>query len=235
LDERRVVDVPALLGQLGFPPGARLLVGGSTHAGEEAILADIFQRLRPQFPDLYLILVPRHFERGREVGRALSERGVRFVYRKDIGANHRFKDVDCLVVNTTGELKLFYEHASVVFVGKSLTAEGGQNPIEPGALAKPILFGPHMQNFEAIARALVERDGAVQVSNAAELETALTHLLSDPARCEELGRNALQVVRENLGAIERTVDMIVEHLDTSEIYVAPKREAALPGSIAAAS
>jgi 3-deoxy-D-manno-octulosonic-acid transferase len=72
LDERRLLDVPALLRQLHVPPGARLLVGGSTHAGEEAILADVYVRLRRTFPDLFLVLVPRHFERGKEVGKQLA-------------------------------------------------------------------------------------------------------------------------------------------------------------------
>ncbi len=226
LEERRLIDVPELLRQIGVPAGARLLVGGSTHAGEEAILAEIFVRLRERFPDLFLVLVPRHFERGKEVGRELSARGVKFIYRSEITAHTQYqaRQADCLLVNTTGELKYFYEHATVVFVGKSLTAEGGQNPVEPGALAKPMVFGPHMQNFEAIAQALLARGGAVQVQSAAELETALADLLAHEARAAELGRNALRVVRENLGAIERTVEMIVEHLDHEEIYIASRRQ-----------
>src|SRR5208283_649572 len=105
LDERRLLDVPAMLGQLGLAPGARILLGGSTHAGEEAILAEQFLRLRARFPDLFLVLVPRHFERCREVGRQLEARGLRFVYRNGITAPTRFQpgEVDCLLVNTTGE------------------------------------------------------------------------------------------------------------------------------------
>jgi 3-deoxy-D-manno-octulosonic-acid transferase len=138
--------------------------------------------------------------------------------------------VDCLLVNTTGELKYFYEHATAIFVGKSLAAEGGQNPIEPGALGKPMVFGPNMQNFEAIANTFVEQRGAIQVRNADELESALTELLSDPSKAAVMGSNALQVVRNNLGAIEKTVEMIVEHLDGTEVYVAPKRNEVLQKS-----
>jgi 3-deoxy-D-manno-octulosonic-acid transferase len=226
LEERRVLDVRGLLRQLGMPDNARLLVAGSTHAGEEAIMAQIFLRLRQRFPDLYLVVVPRHFERGKEAGRVLSAAGVKFAYRSEISVNSRYNsgDVDCLLVNTTGELKYFYQHASVIFVGKSLTAEGGQNPIEPGALAKPVLFGPNMQNFEAIAKALVEAQGAIQVRDAAELETAIATLLQNPESAAALGRNALAVVRQNLGGIERTVDMIVANMEGSEIYIAPRRE-----------
>jgi len=226
LDERRLLDVPALLRQLGVKPGAPLLVGGSTHAGEEGILAEIFLRLRQKFSDLFLVLVPRHFERSREVGRELETRGVKFVYRSEITANSQRNhgELDCLLVNTTGELKYFYEHAAVIFVGKSLTAEGGQNPIEPGALGKAMVFGPNMQNFADVVRNFIAQDGAVQVRNVAELESALAQLLSAPARREQLGRNALKVVRENLGAVERTVDMIVERLKREEFYVAPMKK-----------
>src|SRR6185369_13611557 len=138
LEERRLLNVPELLRQLGVPEGARLLVAGSTHPGEEAILGEVFLRLRARFPELFLVVVPRHFERGKEAGKDLCACGVKFVYRSEMSVSTRYKpnEVQCLLVNTTGELKYFYEHAAVIFVGKSLTAEGGQNPVEPGALGK---------------------------------------------------------------------------------------------------
>jgi 3-deoxy-D-manno-octulosonic-acid transferase len=184
-----------------------------------------------------LRLVPRHFERGKEVGKELSDRSIRFVYRTEIGINTQFKtnEVECLIVNTTGELKYFYEPASVIFIGKSLTAEGGQNPIEPGALGKAILFGPKMQNFQSIASAFVANRGAIQVENTKELEAALAELLANPDRRLELGRNALKVVRENLGSIERTVEMIVKHLHGEEVYVAPQCIEIPPGGKARGS
>ena len=214
LEERRSLDVPALLRQAGAKPGSPLIVAGSTHAGEEAILAEQFLRLQARFPDLFLVLVPRHFERSREVGRELEARGVKFAYRSELMSHEELAPgkVECLIVNTTGELKYFYEHATVIFVGKSLTAQGGQNPIEPGALGKAMVFGPNMQNFAEVARGFVQRDGAIQVRDAAALEKTLGDLLGNEARREELGRNALKVVQENLGAIERTVDMIVERI-----------------------
>jgi 3-deoxy-D-manno-octulosonic-acid transferase len=224
IDERRMLDVPAMLHQVGVKPGARVLLGGSTHAGEEAILAEQFLRLRAHFPDLFLVLVPRHFERSREVSRELQARGLRFAFRSELMGHTQFEpgEIDCLIVNTTGELKYFYEHANIVFIGKSLTAQGGQNPIEPGALGKAMVFGPNMQNFAEVAGELVRQEGAVQVRDAAELEKALGELLMDEAHRGRLGRNALKVVRENLGAIDRTVDMIVQHLADGELFVAPR-------------
>jgi 3-deoxy-D-manno-octulosonic-acid transferase len=226
LEERRLLDVPAFLRQIGVDPSTPIIVAGSTHQGEEGLLADIFLRLKSRFPGLFLVLVPRHFERGREVGRELGTRGVKFVYRSEIVTNTSYKpgEVECLLVNTTGELKFFYEHATVIFVGKSLTAEGGQNPIEPGALAKPMVFGPNMQNFQEIVSRFLEENGAVQVKNAAELEQALASLISDEARRTEIGHNALRVVRQNLGAIDRTVEMILSGLDHEELYVAPQKQ-----------
>jgi 3-deoxy-D-manno-octulosonic-acid transferase len=217
LDERRLLDVPSLLRQVGVMPGARLLLGGSTHAGEEAILAEQFLRLRTRFPDLFLVLVPRHFERSREVGSELEARGLRYAYRSEIMAHTQFEPgkIDCLIVNTTGELRYFYEHATIIFIGKSLAAQGGQNPIEPGALGKAMVFGPNMQNFAEVVREFLEQKGAVQVRDPAELERVLGELLADESRREQLGRNALKVVHENLGAIDRTVDMIVKHLAIS--------------------
>jgi 3-deoxy-D-manno-octulosonic-acid transferase len=181
--------------------------------------------LRARFPDLFLVLAPRHFERSREVGRELVAQGLKCAYRSEITATTQLApgEVNCLIVNTTGELRFFYEYATLIFVGKSLTASasGGQNPIEPAALGKAMLFGPNMQNFADIVRLFLAKDAAVQVRDAAELENQLMALLGNSQRREEIGRNALQVVQENLGPIERTVEMILRHLEGGELYVAP--------------
>jgi 3-deoxy-D-manno-octulosonic-acid transferase len=215
------LDVPGILRRIGVPPAARILLGGSTHDGEEAVLAEIFQRLRKQFPDLFLIVVPRHFERSKDAARDIRKFGVKLINRSEVIADTRVQpgEVDCLLVNTTGELMYFYEHATVVFVGKSLTSEGGQNPIEPAALGKSVVFGPNMQNFADVARAFLAQDGAVQVQNAAELESKFAELLANEERRAQLGRNAVKVVQENRGAINRTVDMILNRLGQSEIYI----------------
>jgi 3-deoxy-D-manno-octulosonic-acid transferase len=214
LSENRELNVPGLLEQIGVPDDALVLVAGSTHEGEELLLADIARRLRKKFPKLFLILVPRHFERCGDLSQKLRANGVKFILRNAVYAHTRLSpgEVDCLLVNTTGELKFFYEPASVVFVGKSLTAAGGQNPIEPAALGKPVVFGPNMQNFKDIVRLFLSRDAAVQVKNAQELESSLAALLENPTRRAELGRRAQDVVVENLGSINRTVDMILPEL-----------------------
>src|SRR5208337_957872 len=146
------------------------------------------KRLRVKFPKLFLVLVPRHFERCREVGQKLRARGVNFFWRSEFSGRTNLSagDLECLLVNTTGELRFFYEHATLVFVGKSLTAVGGQNPIEPGAAGKAMVFGPNMQNFTDIARNFIARNAAVQVADAEALETVIGELLADGTRREEL-------------------------------------------------
>jgi 3-deoxy-D-manno-octulosonic-acid transferase len=225
LNEQRKLDVRGLLRQIGVADDALILVAGSTHDGEELLLADMAARLRQKFPNLFLVLVPRHFERCNDLGLKLKARGVKFILRNAIFANTQLRagEVDCLVVNTTGELKFFYEPASVVFVGKSLTSVGGQNPIEPGAQGKAIVFGPHMQNFADITRSFLKKNAAVQVKNPEELERALTELLANPTRRDALGRAALEIVAENLGAVERTVDMILPELARRDLYIVPKK------------
>jgi 3-deoxy-D-manno-octulosonic-acid transferase len=231
IEERRHIDVRAMLRQLGIADEARILIGGSTHAGEEAFLARLFQRLKTKFPDLFLVLVPRHFERSRKVGKELTALGVKFAFRTDLtsGRNYPPGSVDCLLVNTTGELKSFYEFGSVVFIGKSLTAKGGQNPIEPGALGKAMVFGPNMQNFEPIASSFVSRQGALQVADASQLETVVETLLADEKLRLELGQNAMQVVNENRGALERTVDIILASIKHQDVYTVDRPEAGVTG------
>ncbi len=222
--ERRALDVRGLLRQIGVPDDAPILVAGSTHDGEEVLLTALAQRLREKFPKLFLILVPRHFERCKDIGQKLKARGVKFISRSEIFANTKLAPgaLDCLLVNSTGELKFFYEPATVVFVGKSLTAFGGQNPIEPGAQGKAIVFGPNMQNFTDITRAFLAKNAAVQVKTPEELERIIGELLADDARRAALGRAALAVVAENLGAVERTVEMILPHLKQRGIFVREK-------------
>jgi 3-deoxy-D-manno-octulosonic-acid transferase len=221
-NKNRALDVTALLRQLGVPPDAPILVAGSTHDGEEMILAE---RLRARFPKLFLVLVPRHFERCREVGQKLRARGMKFMFRSEIYPDTKLEPgaLDCLLVNTTGELKFFYEPATVVFVGKSLAAIGGQNPIEPCALGKAVVLGPNMQNFEDVTRIFLAQNAVMQVSDAAALEKAISDLLADESRRAQLGRNALKVVAENLGAIDRTLKIILEELKTRGIYLAPEK------------
>ncbi|MBM3845732.1 MAG: 3-deoxy-D-manno-octulosonic acid transferase [Verrucomicrobia bacterium] len=221
IGERRLTDTSTVLKQMGVGADQPILVAGSTHAGEEALIGKVILALRARHPNLFLVVVPRHAERSKQAGNDLEGLGLRVAYRTELTqtTQHAAGSKDCLIVNTTGELKDFYKHASLIFVGKSLRAHGGQNPIEPGALGKAMLFGPNMENFRAIADAFLAAGGAVQVKDPRELEQTVDALLDNPARREEMGKAALKVVQENKGAMDRTVEMIVEQLKDRRILV----------------
>jgi 3-deoxy-D-manno-octulosonic-acid transferase len=213
------VDAKSLLSKLGIEPSAPVIIGGSTHNGEEEILGRIFLHLKKHWKNLFLILVPRHFERTGDVAAVLNRLGISYILRTEVDSKPAIEpgSIQCLLVNTTGELKDFYRCATVVFVGKSLTAEGGQNPIEPAALGKPIVFGKNMQNFAAIAKILLKREAAMQVNDESELESAISKLLQDREFADKLGKNALKVIEENSGAVDKTVSMMLKVLEEKGI------------------
>ena len=206
------VDISSLLKILGVNDKTSIIVAGSTHHGEEEILVRLFKRLQKKYLNIFLILVPRHQERGKEVGEILTEQEVNFVFRNQVSDNIApmpFGSLDCLLVNTTGELKSFYEKATLVFVGKSLTARGGQSPVEPAAFAKPIIFGPYMANFAEITAKFLSNDAAIQVADETELQEAFELLITDESKRNAMGKAAQQVVQENKGATEQTISMIL--------------------------
>jgi len=199
---RPVRDFRPVLESLGVPPNAPVLLGGSTFEGEEKLLAETHRSLRKKFPSLFLILVPRHQERGDSVARELASLGLRVARRTrpEPGQNP-----DLLLVDTTGELASWYHLATVVFIGKSLAARGGQNPAEPITAGVPVVFGPNMQNFQPLADTLVREGGAIQVPTPAELEPAIASLLENPARRESTVRAAANCLLSHRGATRRTV------------------------------
>jgi 3-deoxy-D-manno-octulosonic-acid transferase len=119
-------------------------------------------------------------------------------------------DWDILVLDTTGELKDWYSLATLAFVGKSLSSHGGQNPVEPALAGKPVVFGPHMENFESVVRLLLQAEGAVQVASSADLEAEVTTLLGAPERRRALGQNAIRSLAAHQGATLRTVAAILK-------------------------
>ena len=223
LHERRVLDVPSMLRRMGVDLNARLLVCAGTCDGEEAVLVDCFLRLRMRFPDLFLVLAPRRFDRCRDLGGLLRARQVKFVYRNEITPATQLEpgSVECLLLNTSGELRLFCDRAAVIFVGTSLSGNGDQDPIEPGMAAKALVFGPKSGPFAGVVRAFIGAGGALPVGNPEELETGLAELLADEQRREQMGRQAIEVVRQALSPIDRTVELIVKHLRDQELFFGP--------------
>jgi 3-deoxy-D-manno-octulosonic-acid transferase len=186
-----------------------VLFGGSTHRGEEEILAGIFLRLRQQFPSLRLFIAPRHVERLREIRAQFGALPMRVTLASEVAIGRK-SDADCIVLDTTGELHRWYAIATIVFIGKSLTAHGGQNPVEPIIAGKPVLFGPHMENFATLAKALVLKKGAIQVHNMDSLELTIAELLRDSEACQRLVQRAREVLSEHQGATARVAGLIHE-------------------------
>jgi len=184
-----------------------VLFGGSTHRGEEEILAKVFLRLRQKFPSLCLFIAPRHVERVPEIRRQLEALSLDVRLASE-AANHGDAEPDCVILDTTGELQGWYGIATVVFMGKSLTTHGGQNPVEPIAAGKPIIFGLHMENFATLAKALVSKSGAIQVRDADALDRAAEKLLHDSQARQQLVQNAREVLNEHRGATARTAALI---------------------------
>ena len=191
-----------ILAELGVEESAPVILAGSTHSGEERLIGEIVIRLKRDFPNLFFIAVPRHAERWKEVREQLDQIGLRVALRA--GEGRAPENPDTLLVNTTGELRDWYDQATVVFVGKSLTAHGGQNPAEAVAAGKAVVFGPNMENFSSLAAQLVREGGASQVSNAAGLEQKLRELLSHAEKRVELAANAARCLEDHHGATART-------------------------------
>ncbi len=190
-----------------------VLFGGSTHRGEEKMLAGIFLRLRQQFPALRLFIAPRHVERLPEIRADLGVFPLRVALASE-SRQGRDADADCFLLDTTGELQRWYGIATVVFVGKSLTAHGGQNPVEPIFSGKPVVFGPHMENFAMLAKRLLSKNGAIQVADTDSLEVAVAELLRDGDARKRLVQNARAVLSEHRGATARAAGLV--HLYSPE-------------------
>jgi 3-deoxy-D-manno-octulosonic-acid transferase len=186
-----------------------VLFGGSTHRGEEEILARVFLRLRQQFSSLRLFIAPRHVERLREIRAQLAALPLRVALASEVAVD-RESDADCFLLDTTGELQRWYSIATIVFIGKSLTAQGGQNPVEPIMAGKPVVFGPHMENFATLAKALVRKKGAIQVRDVDSLEMTIAGLLRDSDARQRLLQNARDVLSKHHGATARAAVLIHE-------------------------
>jgi 3-deoxy-D-manno-octulosonic-acid transferase len=209
-DVRLNPDLPLeVLRSFGIDRDTPILFGGSTHAGEEEILGEIFQRLRTDFPTFTLIVAPRHVERVGEIRTRLERLGLNVSLRSEIGRAHA-SPPDCLLLDTTGELQHWYSVATIVFVGKSLTARGGQNPVEPILAGKPVLFGPHMENFSALAEALITNQAAVQVRDPNSLQQQIAWLLRDRDAALRLVANAQSVLARHSGATARTAALVLD-------------------------
>jgi 3-deoxy-D-manno-octulosonic-acid transferase len=184
----------------------KVIVAGSTHRGEEQFMLRAYLELRQKYPDLFLILAPRHPERFREVKDLLRQKNIPFILRS--ARTKASSECRVMLLDTLGELTKFYALATVAFVGKSLTQRGGHNPLEPASCGKPVLFGPHMDNFREVAEVLTSEGGAVEVADFRDLVSAFDRLLADGDSAREMGRRARKSVESRTGCVSRTVSKL---------------------------
>ena len=190
-----------------------LWICGSTREGEEQTLLEAFQSLRQEFPSLRLLLAPRHPHRVDEIARLTEDRQMSYLRRSELNSQNP-DPPEVLLLDTIGELAYLYQLADVVFVGGSLVPTGGHNIIEVAYFSKPILFGPHMENFKEISAAFLGSDAAIQVGSGEELPKKMGELLKDPSKRKALGANARQVIEDNQGAVGRTLEIVEGYLRT---------------------
>ncbi|MCS6925372.1 MAG: 3-deoxy-D-manno-octulosonic acid transferase [Candidatus Binatia bacterium] len=189
-----------------------LLIAASTHAGEEEVLLHAYDMLRTAVPRLVLLLAPRHPQRFPHVEQLLKTKGYRYLKRSQVGTAQG-EEVEVFLLDTLGELVSFYSSATLAFVGGSLVkGPGGHSLIEPALAQVPVCFGPHTQNFAAIAEALVHAGGGCAVPDAQSLCHWALPLLTDSRARREAGWRAYEVVKQGQGAVARTMAAVLQHL-----------------------
>jgi len=192
-----------------FDPDDRILLAGSTQAPEESLALATFQAVRHDDPRLRLVLVPRHPDRFDEVARMLAEAHEPFVRRSQLDAQTPDPRSRILLVDVVGELAAWWGTAHIAYVGGSLTQRGGQNMVEPAAYGAAVAFGPNTWNFRDIVAALLAAEAAVVVHDQLELTAFVRRCLADPPFAQWLGRRAQRLVASQLGATERTAEILI--------------------------
>lgn len=197
---------------LQLPKNRLRLIAGSIHAGEETHLLQAFLTLQKDFPSLYLIIAPRNLDRVPAIEKQCAQKGLKTQLRtKQQGAGNGTSEI--FLLNTLGELATCYQLAEIAFVGGSLVEKRGHNPIEPALFAHPVLFGPHMEDFNAIAAELVKAGGAFVVHDTESLITTLRSLLQSKTEREQAGKAAQQSVLQQQGGIVRHLQLINSFLE----------------------
>ena len=188
----------------------RVWIAGSTHEGEEEMVLEVYRNLKEKFPDLILVLVPRHPERFATATRLARRSRFTVVCRSESRLD--LSDTDIYIGDSMGELTLLYAASDVALVGGSMISHGGHNILEPCALGLPVVFGPHMFNFMEISQLVLERKAGIQVDNERELLDAVGGFLGDPNRRFRTGEAGQKLIEENKGALRKTMSFFSGHI-----------------------
>lgn len=193
----------------GGRPDDLILLGASTHEGEERILLDVLASARQRFPGLRLILAPRHPQRAALIADMARREGLTVSL---FSAKNEEGESDCLVVDTIGDLPGLFARATVAFMGKSLTARGGQNFLEAVEAGCPVVFGPHMENFAEAADLFLSADAVRQAGNPDELGALVAKLLDDAKDRHALSNRAGKLLGQRRGATRRSMELVLDRL-----------------------
>ncbi len=188
--------------------GRAVWIAASTREGEEPMILEAYASVRRSLPQSLLVLVPRHPERFARVAALCRKHGFNTVLRSELRPCDASTEV--FIGDSMGELVLLYAAAEVAFVGGSLVPTGGHNMIEPAALGLPIMFGPHVFNFEEASRLLCEAGAAVQVKNVEQLATTVLSYLTDANLRHATGEKGRQLVQQNRGALDKVMAMVTQ-------------------------
>lgn len=197
----------------GITQSDRVLLAGSTQEPEESLALDTYLQLAESHPELRLILVPRHPDRFEAVAEMLDTRGVPWQRRTDLDSKPADPQARILLVNVIGELGAWWGTAHIAYVGGSMGPRGGQNMIEPAAYGAAVSFGPNTRNFRDIVTAMLARHAAVVLHNGDDMTEFVRRCLNDPHYQRQLGDQAQQLVKEQLGATKRTFSLLESLVD----------------------
>jgi 3-deoxy-D-manno-octulosonic-acid transferase len=210
----RAGDFPRLLEKAAtITERGPIMIAASTMPGEEPLVLEAWSKIRAQYPKALLILAPRHPARFDEVAQILTGSGCSYTRRTHLASQEaevssQVAAPEVLLLDSIGELAGIFELADVVFVGGSLVPTGGHNILEAAYWAKPVVFGPHMENFQDITRLFLEADACVQVQDAEELAETVLKLFGDRGASQRLGERGKQVLEKQTGATARVLEQI---------------------------
>ena len=191
------------------------LVAGSTHRGEETSIIGCFSKLKKEYKNLRLLIAPRRIERAEEIEKLISKTGFKSIRISNLFTNDERRTANgeqsVFLLDTIGELSSMYSAADIVFVGGSLVKKGGQNPIEPASMMKPIIFGKYTFNFQDVIKIFLENNSGVEVDGKEGLYSALKLFLDNPGYRNKLGINAKDTIIRNSGSSQRTINLILSN------------------------
>ena len=201
----------------GVSEDERLIVAGSTHSTEEEILLESYRDLIRSFPNVVLVLAPRHIERSDVLARTIKEFGFPAVRRSQLleGVTREAVGPRIILLDTRGELARVYGLAFMAFVGGTLVPVGGHNLLEPPVWGKPVCFGPHTDHCQEIAELLIQSGGGIRVRNARELTETFVKGMQNQDWVSHIGLSARKVIDDNQGVVERNLAMIAQVIDLS--------------------